>query len=97
MTEPAVWKSHIHCVVRPIPTVLICRSFFQLYLVLLLVQSDQRYETGGEVRGQLRFLEELDKLEKKRHEEAEREVLLRAAKVRKLERSSCCDLQETDT
>ena len=44
-------------------------------------KSDQRYETTAEVRGQLRFLEELDKLEKKRHEEVEREVLLRAAKV----------------
>ena len=35
----------------------------------------------GEVRPQLKFLEELDRLEKKRHEEAEREVLLRAARV----------------
>ena len=35
----------------------------------------------SEVRLQLRFLEDLDRLEKKRHEEAEREVLLRAAKV----------------
>ncbi len=36
---------------------------------------------SNEVRLQVKFLEELDRLEKKRHEEAEREVLLRAAKV----------------
>jgi transcription initiation factor TFIID subunit 4 len=42
---------------------------------------DKRYEVSKEVRPQIRFLEELDKLEKKRHEEAERVVLLRAAKV----------------
>lgn len=46
-----------------------------------LLQLDKRYEVGSEVRPQIRFLEDLDKIEKKRHEEAERVVLLRAAKV----------------
>ena len=35
-----------------------------------------------DIKQQLRFLEDLDKMEKKRHEEAERELLLRAAKSR---------------
>lgn len=34
------------------------------------------------MRGQIKFLEELDKAEQKRHEEVEREILLRAAKSR---------------
>lgn len=47
-----------------------------------LLQIDPRYEITSDVRGQIKFLEELDKAEQKRHEEVEREILLRAAKSR---------------
>ncbi|XP_058790508.1 transcription initiation factor TFIID subunit 4-like isoform X3 [Phymastichus coffea] len=46
------------------------------------VKVDPRYEVTQDVRAQLKFLEELDKVERKRHEEQEREVLLKAAKSR---------------
>jgi transcription initiation factor TFIID subunit 4 len=47
-----------------------------------IVKSEGDYEVTQDVRGQIRFLGELDKIERKRHEEAERELLLRAAKSR---------------
>ena len=48
---------------------------------LEIYKSDNRFERTSEPRNQLKFLEELEQMEKKRHSEAEREVLLRAAKV----------------
>ncbi len=42
----------------------------------------EQYEVTQDVRGQLRFLAGLDKLERRRHEEAEKELLMRAAKSR---------------
>ncbi|KAK6627593.1 hypothetical protein RUM43_002555 [Polyplax serrata] len=47
-----------------------------------VIKLDSRYEVTQDVKGQLKFLEELDKVERKRHEEQERELLLRAAKSR---------------
>lgn len=44
-------------------------------------QMDNRYEITQDVRSQIKFLDELDKLEKKRHLEQEREILMKAAKV----------------
>lgn len=47
-----------------------------------IVRQEGDFEVTQDVRGQLRFLGELDKIERRRHEEAERELLLRAAKSR---------------
>uniref|UniRef100_A0A2C9K2Y9 TAFH domain-containing protein n=1 Tax=Biomphalaria glabrata TaxID=6526 RepID=A0A2C9K2Y9_BIOGL len=47
-----------------------------------IYKMDSRYEVESENKQKLKFLEELDKLEKKRHEEQEREKLLRAMKSR---------------
>lgn len=45
-------------------------------------QGSDRYIVSSDTRAQLRFLEKLDHLEKQRKDEEEREMLLRAAKVR---------------
>ena len=52
------------------------------YLLLIVLQVDQRFEATSDVRSQLKFLEELDKLERKKHSDTERETLLKAAKSR---------------
>ncbi|GFX93855.1 transcription initiation factor TFIID subunit 4 [Trichonephila clavipes] len=45
-------------------------------------KNDPRYEVSQDVKAQIKFIEELDRLEKRRHEEQEREILLKAAKSR---------------
>ncbi|GFO20707.1 transcription initiation factor tfiid subunit 4 [Plakobranchus ocellatus] len=47
-----------------------------------IYKMDTRFDAVSETKQKLKFLEELDKLEKKRHEEQEREKLLRAIKSR---------------
>lgn len=57
--------------------------FFRFYNILFgYLQVDPRYEVTQDVRAQLKFLEDLDRVERRKHEEQERELLLRAAKSR---------------
>lgn len=44
-------------------------------------QDDEYYEQTADVRSQLRFFEQLERIEKQRKDEQEREILLKAAKV----------------
>ncbi|CDQ60648.1 unnamed protein product [Oncorhynchus mykiss] len=46
------------------------------------MQDEEWYEPSTDVRAQLRFFEQLDRMEKQRKDEQEREVLLKAAKSR---------------
>lgn len=46
-----------------------------------LCQDDECYEQTADVRSQLRFFEQLERIEKQRKDEQEREILLKAAKV----------------
>lgn len=45
------------------------------------LQDDEWYEQATDVRSQLKFFEQLERLEKQRKDEQEREILLKAAKV----------------
>ena len=46
------------------------------------MDEGEKYEVTQDVRGQLKFINDLEKIERKRHDEAERELLFRAAKSR---------------
>ena len=48
---------------------------------VFLFQDEERYEQASDVRTQLKFFEQLERLEKQRKDDEEREILLKVAKV----------------
>ena len=46
------------------------------------IKLNPRYELSNDIKGKMKFLAELDRIEKRRYEEQERELLLRVAKSR---------------
>lgn len=52
--------------------------------LFLLPQEEENHEQTTDVRSQLRFFEQLERMEKQRKDEQEREILLKAAKVANL-------------
>jgi hypothetical protein len=46
------------------------------------LKTNESYEPINDVKNQLKFIEELDKIEKKKKDEAERDKLMKAAKSR---------------
>ncbi|KAJ8302913.1 hypothetical protein KUTeg_019309 [Tegillarca granosa] len=59
-------------------------SNIHVHLVLLFQMND-KFEITKDVKSQLKFLDELDKLEKKRHEEQEWEKIMKAARLQQAE------------
>lgn len=55
---------------------LLMRSF-----VFFFPQDEELYEQASDVRTQLKFFEQLEKIEKQRKDDEERELLMKAAKV----------------
>lgn len=51
---------------------------------MCVLQEGNHYEQASDVRLQLKFFEQLDQMEKQRKEEQEREILMKAAKVKGL-------------
>lgn len=46
------------------------------------IKLNSKYEISNDIKGQMKFLAELDRIEKRRYEEQERELLIRVAKSR---------------
>ena len=55
-------------------------SYYGLYFFFF--QDDPMYEVGLDIRSQLRVFEQIDEVERKKRDARERDILMRAARVR---------------
>ncbi|CAH0703667.1 unnamed protein product [Spodoptera exigua] len=81
-SPPEVANLISHAVQERLKTLVEKLSTIAQHRIDLLIKSDNRYEITQDVKSQLKFLEELDRVDKKRREDSEREMLMRAAKSR---------------
>lgn len=52
------------------------------YFLYFFFQDDPMYEVGLDIRSQLRVFEQIDEVERKKRDARERDILMRAARVR---------------
>lgn len=59
-------------------------------LLFFIFQDDPMYEVGLDIKSQLRVFEQIDEVERRKRDARERDILMRAVKVRNFQSISTC-------